>query len=725
MNKGFLIGKGLGNGNGIGGIDWLYPYVPGEYGPNTMTRVGDWTVISNKRTSDYPVPQYSGEEFNIYSGDMQDAQTNAKQVIFGTRYLSPIGAYLKAWRVYVIAGNNYKLYSVEDPTGDKIINLQYEFTASENGWVDISTNPILILPDTEFDLIAIVQEPDPTPTVFSGDWNYSKPTNPTIPQTGGITHSNKELGSISVSYIDDNLADRTTELQSLTVGDVIRTPELDWAIQSTLDQGTYIEFNIAPSTQLLTTGVKTFEFETKVATPITYGIDNDYYISDPNISGLFANDDSYDNITVNDNAYGIDLLVQELVQSEDWDIVASSANLGGAGNKKESEFFEQVDVITEGDDKRIEFSNQVSVLGEFVVGEDSYPVELAFLAKESDTTGKTIINATNVTEILQSDGGSTTPMWGDNAVGDYIFIAAKKVYEGVKVKYVNLGTVEPDNIVPEFYKDDVDGWSNVSYMGTNSAPPYRSNADEISIHESEQVYFGFNPLLRDAPETWLKNTFTINGVSYVDYFWARFKIVAPITEIPILEQIKVHSDSTEIEDQGTFFKGKARTPIDLPYTIVKNDLKDPSNGKIVYTANVVADWLDNRLQASRDDGFLIIIRRPLNLDTSVPLVVSIAFDIEGNGTGDVVFDCEAIQVTDDFVYDGNGDFTQILQTYTIDQPSDNGRVTINFIVPVNKLKENSGVVFAVNRNASSDPLDTFNGSLNRSNVVCVGHKWKL
>lgn len=710
-------------------VKWVYPYVSETYPRHTMTRVGDWTAIANKETSDYPVPQLIGEEFNVYDGVIGSAQVNARQVLFGTRYTATASAYVKGYRVNVVAGNEYKLYSITDPLGAKIIKLELEFVADETGWVDISIAPTLVLTGQVFDIITAVQEPDPTPVTFNGNWNYQKPTNITPPTSGQITHSSKEANKLLINYIDNDSVDQTTNLQSLEIGDLIRVNELQWAIQAITLQLGYIELDIAPATQSVNLGVTSFEFETKVETPITYAIDLDYYLSNPNVSGLFAEDDSYNNITVNNNAYGVDLLIQEVIQSEDWDIIASSANLGGGGNKKASDFLSQVEVTTEGDDKGVEFKYQLSALGEIIAGKDSYPVPIAFHCTTANTTGKTIVNAINVTQILQSDQGSAIGLFGSNAAGSYILVGAPEVYEGAKVKYDSLGNVEADNIIAEFYENDINTWQNVPFMGTNSAFPYQSNADKISLHDSEQIFFGFNPLTRDQPESWELITFNINGTDYT-FRWARYRIVTAITSDPVAQQVKLHSNRIELEANGIFKYGKARSPLNLlegVRSIVSNTDQTPLDQAVSYANNITAGYFNNRFDNGKNDGFLAIVNRKFGLDTSVPLVLALSFYVEGTNIGDLDFLITAIQVVDGFEYTGAAlPDSQYNQIETIAaNAGNNQRRTVQFVVPINKLQANSGIVISVTRVAQANPNDTVASDIVITNVVVNGFTWKI
>lgn len=301
---------------------WLGVYNQGQtYYKNDVVIDGRWTMIANKETSDRPAPVPDGDPEYIFQGTMSNTDVTAKQVMFGQRYTLEAAGWIDGYRIYVFNGQSYNIYLNRLTTGgiDELI----KFTASTTGWVEFSVTPVIAM-DTEFDLIAVVTEPDPTPTTWTAEYVYSLPNNVTVPIAGQITHSNKEMGVLSISKTDNLGADRETELLALTIGDKIDGAGGEWVIQSSADNGTYMSFGISPSSQG-TAGTYTFSFHTVTATPIQYGIDTNYYQPYPNIQGLFIADGGYEDIAVSENAYGVDLLYQDAVVSEDWELVAYSA----------------------------------------------------------------------------------------------------------------------------------------------------------------------------------------------------------------------------------------------------------------------------------------------------------------------------------------------------------------------------------------------------------------
>jgi len=294
-----------------------------EYNPYDVVTDTGWTMVANKRTNDTASPTPIGEQAFIYSGTLVAGQDTAKTVMFGTRYSLPSAGKMSALRVDVVAGNRYDVSIVMHPLSDTpLLKRISEFTAGTTGWLELHIAPELIVAGTTFDVVCEANEPDPTPTVITGNWDYSKPNNVTPPTSGQVTHSTKELGVLYMSKTDNDAGDRSSELEALTVGDIIDLSGLRWAIQSIQDSGTYMTYGISPSTQASVAGVQSFSIETVTATPITTGTDVNYNQSNVGIWGLKMVDGSYLDIVPDDNQYGVDIELQQVVASPDWDALA-------------------------------------------------------------------------------------------------------------------------------------------------------------------------------------------------------------------------------------------------------------------------------------------------------------------------------------------------------------------------------------------------------------------
>ena len=302
-----------------------------EYQKNDVVTSDGWQMIANKITSDVAPPIPIGDEFYIYGVDnLIQEQETTKQLLFGQRYTASKGGYIRGYRVYTVIGNHYTVYSVKDPVGTPIINQILSFTASTDGWNEYNEN-ILIGAGTMLDIVVLVNEPDPLPTLTPIDYNYVTPNNTVAPLAGQITQSTKEPFLFLVSKTDSNSNPQDPFLTTLTIGDIINGGGQSWAIQSITEELTYYTFQVAPSAVGVPKGIQTFNFETVVPTPITYHNDVDHWISDPSIKGVLSLNGDYDTATINDTQYGVDIKVQEVSVSPDWDVLAYSGNSSGGG----------------------------------------------------------------------------------------------------------------------------------------------------------------------------------------------------------------------------------------------------------------------------------------------------------------------------------------------------------------------------------------------------------
>jgi hypothetical protein len=392
---------------------------------------------------------------------------------------------------------------------------------------------------------------------------------------------------------------------------------------------------------------------------------------------------------------------------------------------------EFVQITETGDDRGVNIPAQLSVDDEIISGKDSYPVPIAFHFDHANMVGNVITSAVNITTILQSDNSSSVGLFNGIVAGKCILVGspdAKDTYEGVKVKYNTLGTVEGDNILAEFRENDINEWVPAPFMATNSSYPHMETGDNISVNDSEQIFFGFDPLTRMDPSTWESTILNINGVD-LNFRWALFRITADITLDPIIEQVKLHTDRIEIERYGIFKFGKARSILPLfsgVSNIIKNKLKDPDSEAVFYTPDSQADYKENEFANLKEDGFVAVIGRKYGLDTSIPIIVNLSYYVKGAATGDIDLKIQGSQVVDGYVYDGSEPYSESQIIETVPTPSDLVRRTVSFKVAINKLQSNSGIVLNIYRDALvGNTVDTLAGNIVITHIDIYGYSWKI
>ena len=312
---------------------WMNEWSQQTYEANDMVRDGDWLMVANKQTSDRPAPILSQGPLYLYAGTEPTAQIIAKQTTMGQRYTNTSSEWLsvQGFRAWTIVGNSYRAFSIAYPgTEQEHIKELFNWTGTKDGWTDFGIAEVLVEPGGAFDIVVTVTEPDPVPTVTTLSYNYTTPNNASVPAAGQISHANKATSEFRVHKTDQN-GDQSAVLGAMTVGDIIDDGNVRWSIQSVTDNGTWINFGIAPATQTAPDGVRDFTFESTAAAPITYLKDDDYYLSSAGVQGLFGADVPYDTIVPDETAYGVDLFVGAYTFSDDWDLAAHSSGNGSGG----------------------------------------------------------------------------------------------------------------------------------------------------------------------------------------------------------------------------------------------------------------------------------------------------------------------------------------------------------------------------------------------------------
>lgn len=304
----------------------------GTYYPQQMVYVNGYLCIANTETSEFPAPTVKGQPGFLYDGLSPDTSSVAKQVVFGQRYTFVDAVEVDSIRLNAQNGYEYSLYIVRDPLGGTLVNELLSYTAQATDVAEIDIPSEVFAAGETWDFVVIASEPDPAPVTFTGDWDYTTPANDATPVAGEVVQSDRATGDFRIHKIDDGGTDRSTELEALDVGDVIQFGTgTRWAIQSVTDSGTYMSFGVSPTIQESPDGVTTFTFETTTPATLTYLNDPNFYTANAEVQGFLAIDANYASAVVDQDAYAIDIEVQRLTQSADWDIYGTPGGSGGGG----------------------------------------------------------------------------------------------------------------------------------------------------------------------------------------------------------------------------------------------------------------------------------------------------------------------------------------------------------------------------------------------------------
>lgn len=305
---------------------WRSNWVQQTYEKNDVVLDWPYLMVANKQTDDPAAPQDVGPPFFVYTGTEPTQAITAKTLLVGNTYTAPNALKVPKARVYTVAGNRYSVYIRYLSTGQVVELLA--FTAISTGWVEIPGPGNIIAAGTQFEVALYVTEPDPTPVTFVGNWNYVTPAQESVPISGQISHSDRLRDSLRVHKTDADGGDRAAELAGMTVGDTIEAGGTRWAISAITDNGTWIDFSVAPQNQIAD-GLQPFTFETVTASPITVVADPDFYLGNTDVRPFYSVDGGARVLT--DDAYNVDIQIQEVSVSPDWDVMAISGSGGSGG----------------------------------------------------------------------------------------------------------------------------------------------------------------------------------------------------------------------------------------------------------------------------------------------------------------------------------------------------------------------------------------------------------
>jgi len=373
-------------------------------------------------------------------------------------------------------------------------------------------------------------------------------------------------------------------------------------------------------------------------------------------------------------------------------------------------------------------SPQESVFG----SGDSYPVPIAFHFDYANLSGATITGATNITSILQSDSDSSTGFFGGITSGKALLVGSLYNFGGVKVKYDDTGNVDNvSNVTLEYLQEDTGtpSWVSAPWMVTDSSQTYQissqyANRIGASGSTSEQIRVGFNPFA--IPTSWDAVTLNINGVGYT-YKWALIRLTGAITEDPVVQQIKLHTNRFEINANGdTEYFGLSRKPFTISNSL--NDWVDtsaaPSDESITYSTNITIARTGNEFIGSAADSIGATFKIPYRIDTSLPVIIDVYWYASSIGSGDVDIDLYYTLISLGDLLDGSISDSVTGQTVTVNNEQYVKRKT-TFVISIPTAEVDDTLVLKLERDATAgNASDTYADSMIVENVKVLAYRWK-
>lgn len=331
---------------------WKGNWQATEYRKNHVVLDGDWTMIANKTTTDRAAPQGIGPKYWASAlGDTPAwAQNSASvaQLIVGARYTFTDARFLYTGRYWIVYDPNitYEVWLVTDPLGNPHYNnILAEFTPTSDmndTWLSIPLGQDLVPPGSVVDLLMVIRTKE-TENTFAYDWDYQRVNGD--PASGVIAHQSGG-GEMRVHQEDDGATDRTTDLDNIAPGSTINAGGIDWSVQAASKTGSVYTFLVQPVTRAAA-GTYTVTFKWYGAQAIAYDHIVDHYQAVAEIQGIKIEGGGYPaDVVLDDDAYGVDIEIQDALISPDWELV-SFAGAGGVGGTDPGDEAVQVIVIDE------------------------------------------------------------------------------------------------------------------------------------------------------------------------------------------------------------------------------------------------------------------------------------------------------------------------------------------------------------------------------------------
>ncbi len=320
-------------------MSWEGVWLDGEYELNDTVRDETWTMIANKTTTDRPAPQpFGAKSYLLPDSPTWIINSNADVIWAGLRVSNLTKTYrisaVRVWLPDVNPSVKYRVVSENNTTG--VIKVGQTFSGDilgSPGWLTATIEPLWLPMNTDTTLW-LISENIASTTTFNHPWNYiGKSNQDNNPQNGNIENRGSQT-VLRISNVDDDGTNRSSDLLQATTGTIIRlatesdtTRYYEYEVISLSDEGLWVLYDVSFIEE--GTGGEPLEERSTVTFTIPVAASVDYveltneWNSSPTLNGELKIGSGSQ--VSNQNAYGVDILVQEYIKSDDWDLVAHSA----------------------------------------------------------------------------------------------------------------------------------------------------------------------------------------------------------------------------------------------------------------------------------------------------------------------------------------------------------------------------------------------------------------
>ena len=312
-----------------GHVRWQGQWVQGDYTPHDIVRDGDWTMVCINPTSDKPAPEALGNPVwatDAIGGLTFSGLTSDDAVsVTGTRYYtSDHGILARGYRWWPPenSGNfTYELWTLNSAQGQLSKLFGPLIPTTSGAWIEVPWTA-LIPQGVTLDL-ALVCRSLTQPNTFTSNWQTKNENS--NPGSGEAIFRNNQT-EVRVSNTDKNDTNQEANLQAIEIGATMDCGGLSWVVTNITTNGSggggRHNFFISPAQGRPNENDQNITWSWGSTDPIPYVEDSNFYAGTSDIQGF--SDDVYPPAALTENAHGVDLMIDEIVASEDWDLVAYS-----------------------------------------------------------------------------------------------------------------------------------------------------------------------------------------------------------------------------------------------------------------------------------------------------------------------------------------------------------------------------------------------------------------
>jgi len=358
-----------------------------------------------------------------------------------------------------------------------------------------------------------------------------------------------------------------------------------------------------------------------------------------------------------------------------------------------------------------------------------YGVPIAFHFDYSDLSGLTISSGTDVTSLLKTTSGSSSPMFNGVSSGKSLLLGSPYNFGGIKLSYDVIGDVDPDSVTIEYLQDNSPTWSSLDWMVTRNTETYNIDSQVgdnfgTSGDTVEDVRFSFDP--DSLPTPWDSVELSINGITY-NYKWVVVRLTGSISTDPTLEKLELHTNNFRINESGDReYYGLARKPF-----IVSESLSDwvgassaPSDQTIDYSTNISVQRTLNIFSAGSLDDLGASFKAPVGIDTSLPTLVDVYWYPKDNTVGDVELELDYVLLSVGDTLDGTATDSRISKVISVDtQSGEIFKSTFKIYVPKAVPYDTLALRLFRDGQAGNTDDDYANGVI-IENIDVIAYKWK-